>query len=162
MAQGRSTKIISMIKWIRTSRLSIKNSLSAGTVCEHFEFSHEFSAVFSTCNALLSLSLWVKMCRAIPVFVIRFSSCRGVEMLTLIGTTILKTNRFSHTVEYDPFTKSQLASMQLTLGPHMVKMWSDNPQNCEGTKASKTTVCGGRDLITDVQGIFQATISNSI
>ena len=28
MAQGRSTQIISMIKWIRTSRLSIKNSLS--------------------------------------------------------------------------------------------------------------------------------------
>jgi len=28
MAQGRSTKIITMIKWIRTSRLSIKKSLS--------------------------------------------------------------------------------------------------------------------------------------
>ena len=28
MAQGRSTEIISMIKGIRTSRLSIKNSLS--------------------------------------------------------------------------------------------------------------------------------------
>ena len=28
MAQGRSTKIISMIKWTRTRRLSIKNSLS--------------------------------------------------------------------------------------------------------------------------------------
>ena len=28
MAQGRSTEIITMIKWIRTSRLSIKNSLS--------------------------------------------------------------------------------------------------------------------------------------
>jgi len=28
MAQGRSTKIISMIKWSRTSRLSTKNSLS--------------------------------------------------------------------------------------------------------------------------------------
>ena len=28
MAQGRSTEIISMIKWIRTRRLSIKNSLS--------------------------------------------------------------------------------------------------------------------------------------
>ena len=27
MAQGRSTKVISMIKWIRTNRLSIKNSL---------------------------------------------------------------------------------------------------------------------------------------
>ena len=29
MAQGRSTKIISMIKWIRTSRLSMKNSPSS-------------------------------------------------------------------------------------------------------------------------------------
>ena len=28
MAQGRSTQIISMIKWIWTNRLSIKNSLS--------------------------------------------------------------------------------------------------------------------------------------
>ena len=28
MAQGRSTKIIPMMKWIRTCRLSIKNSLS--------------------------------------------------------------------------------------------------------------------------------------
>jgi len=28
MAQGRSTKIISMIKWIRTSRLLTKNFLS--------------------------------------------------------------------------------------------------------------------------------------
>jgi len=31
MAQGRSTEIISMIKWIRTSRLSMKNSLSSQT-----------------------------------------------------------------------------------------------------------------------------------
>ena len=30
MAQGRSTKIISTIKWIRTRRLSIKKSLSVG------------------------------------------------------------------------------------------------------------------------------------
>jgi len=28
MAQGRSTKIISMIKWIQTSTLSLENSLS--------------------------------------------------------------------------------------------------------------------------------------
>ena len=28
MAQGRSTKIISMIKWIRTSRLVVKKELS--------------------------------------------------------------------------------------------------------------------------------------
>ena len=30
MVQGRSTEIISMIKWIRTSWLSTKNSLSGG------------------------------------------------------------------------------------------------------------------------------------
>ena len=30
MVQGRSTKIISMIKWIRISKLSLKNSLSMG------------------------------------------------------------------------------------------------------------------------------------
>ena len=30
MGQGRSTKILSMIKWIRNSRLSIQNSLSWG------------------------------------------------------------------------------------------------------------------------------------
>ena len=32
MAQGRSTKIISMIKWIRTSRLSRNNSLTLSFV----------------------------------------------------------------------------------------------------------------------------------
>jgi hypothetical protein len=32
MAQGQSTKIISTIKWIRTCRLSIKNSLSLNKV----------------------------------------------------------------------------------------------------------------------------------
>ena len=30
LAQGRSTRIISTIKWIQTSRLSIHNSLSGG------------------------------------------------------------------------------------------------------------------------------------
>ena len=30
MAKGRSSKIVSMMKWIRTSRLSIKNSLFLG------------------------------------------------------------------------------------------------------------------------------------
>jgi hypothetical protein len=30
MAQGQSTTIISMIQWIRTSRLSTKNSLTGG------------------------------------------------------------------------------------------------------------------------------------
>ena len=35
MAQGRSTETISMIKWIRTSRLSIKNSLSGRPAVLH-------------------------------------------------------------------------------------------------------------------------------
>ena len=43
MAQGRSTEIITMSKWIRTSRLSIKNSLSApftdhGRLCDENKF----------------------------------------------------------------------------------------------------------------------------
>ena len=33
MAQGRSTEIISMIEWIRTNRLSMKNSLPGWQVC---------------------------------------------------------------------------------------------------------------------------------
>jgi len=35
MAQGRSTKIISMFKWIQTSRLSIKNSLAFALQVAH-------------------------------------------------------------------------------------------------------------------------------
>jgi len=44
MAQGRSTKIMSMIQWILTSRLSIKNALS----------SHEFA----TSHPDQSTQLW--------------------------------------------------------------------------------------------------------
>ena len=41
MAQGRSTEIISLTKWIRTSKLSTKNSLSVGcggVRCRVFKF----------------------------------------------------------------------------------------------------------------------------
>jgi len=38
MAQGRSTEIISMIRWIRISRLSIKNSLSHPVVLASISF----------------------------------------------------------------------------------------------------------------------------
>ena len=37
MAQGRSTKIIYMITWIRTSRLSVKKSLSWVAVADGLE-----------------------------------------------------------------------------------------------------------------------------
>ena len=38
MAQGRSSKIISMIKWIRTSRLSVKNCLSARPLGQAYSY----------------------------------------------------------------------------------------------------------------------------
>ena len=46
MAQGRSTNIISMIKWIRFSRMSIKNSLSSES-----EFSGLFRVQKVRCRA---------------------------------------------------------------------------------------------------------------
>ena len=45
LAQGRSTKIISVIKWIRTSRLSIKSSLSANGGLPIFHSTHNLCAM---------------------------------------------------------------------------------------------------------------------
>ena len=42
----------------------------------------------------------------------------------------------AHTVEHDPFIKSQLAFMELTF----VQIWSRSPQNVEATTPSKSTV----------------------
>jgi len=39
---------------------------------------------------------------------------------------IIGTKSESHTVDYDPFIESQLASTQLTLGPYAVHVWSRN------------------------------------
>ena len=47
MVQGRSTEIIWMLKWIRTSRLSIKNSLSTGLVRRKCRFEVESGAAES-------------------------------------------------------------------------------------------------------------------
>ena len=44
-----------------------------------------------------------------------------------------------HTVDYNPLIKSQLASMQSTLGPYVVQTWPRSPQFCEVTKLSKST-----------------------
>ena len=41
-----------------------------------------------------------------------------------------------HTVAYDPFLKSQLASTQLTSGPYAVQIWSRIPHNSGGTTPS--------------------------
>ena len=64
MAQGGSTKIISMIKWIRTSRLSIKNSLSGAEGKETRTLTHinhhqtrDFWQVSLTLSHTLSFSL---------------------------------------------------------------------------------------------------------
>ena len=77
MAQGRSTKIISMIKWSRTNSLSIKNSLSRApqgrTPCSGpssgrtLTLSHSHTLALSHCHTLtltLSHSLSLKQHRA--------------------------------------------------------------------------------------------------
>ena len=46
MAQGRPTKIISMMKWIRTSRLSRKNTLSATPQAHHALSPPEYSRAY--------------------------------------------------------------------------------------------------------------------
>ena len=47
MAQGRSTKIISMIKWIRTSGLSIKKSFSLRPSGKHLQGTGDASYVLT-------------------------------------------------------------------------------------------------------------------
>jgi hypothetical protein len=59
MARDRSTKIILMIKWIRTSRLSIKNSLSLRSLAQSLTYPYALwykpCPVQSTSSALTAL-----------------------------------------------------------------------------------------------------------
>ena len=72
MAQGRSTKIITMIAWIRTIRLSIKNSLSLTQVLQEMrrlrsdpKYLEQGSPMGSEVRSLSSpsLSLGLSPCR---------------------------------------------------------------------------------------------------
>jgi len=58
MAQGRSTEIISMIKWIQTSRLSIKNSLSLTNLQRPNASLQDITALSLSLSLPLSLSLY--------------------------------------------------------------------------------------------------------
>ena len=90
MAQGRSTEIISMIKWIRTSRLSVKNSLARSL------------------SLSLSLSTYER-----PVHEVCRQPVSSVVSGNLECTSFVQTQQtilLYHTVEYDPLIKSQLAS----------------------------------------------------
>ena len=51
----------------------------------------------------------------------------------------------NHTVEYDPFIKSQLASTKLTLEPHVVYISSRPPQNLGVPKPSYSTEWIGQE-----------------
>ena len=73
MAQGQSTQIISMIKWIRTSRLSIKSSLSLTLL-------HEADLLDVTSSQMLLL-------RSRPGFVSGWSRC---PQLSLQGIRVLR------------------------------------------------------------------------
>ena len=63
MAPGRSTKIISVVKWIRSSRLTVKNSLSCSSshherTLERILASGKFPCLVSRCEgALLSFKM---------------------------------------------------------------------------------------------------------
>jgi len=52
---------------------------------------------------------------------------------------VARTCRTGHTVEYDPFIKSQLASTQLTLGPYLLKNSSRPPPKLGGAKPAYST-----------------------
>ena len=54
MAQGRSTKTISMIKWIRTSRLFIKNSLSSSAGALAGDRGATLSHIFFSCVDIIT------------------------------------------------------------------------------------------------------------
>ena len=59
MAQGRSTAIMSMIQWTRTSRLSIKISLSAAAPLNEEEDTEYELSVLARCRlTLLGLVYW--------------------------------------------------------------------------------------------------------
>ena len=63
-----------------------------------------------------------------------------------------------HTVDYAPFIKSQLNSMQLTLGPYVVQIWARNPQNLEKTKRSESTVWSHRPGTNPVRFTMQGCL----
>ena len=67
MAQGRSTKIISMIKWIRTSRLSIKNSLSVDRRLEGRGAKRELPC--ARCVLALSLALSLSLYLSLYIYI---------------------------------------------------------------------------------------------
>jgi hypothetical protein len=52
MAHGQSTKIISLIKWIRTSRLSIKKSLSLDPAGRAHPLIEKAKSLFKTVKAI--------------------------------------------------------------------------------------------------------------
>ena len=59
-------------------------------------------------------------------------SAGGVLCAGVRGAQVLKT-------DYDPSIKSQLASTQLSLGPHVVNVWSRETQHLEGTGGVQST-----------------------
>ena len=83
MAQSRSTKIISMIQWIRTSRLSIKDSLDApGTALKDGE---RYSAMqAATFVASCTLRVWCL------VFGVEGSGCRVQGVLWGLGFRVYR------------------------------------------------------------------------
>ena len=88
MAQGRSSKIISMIDWIRTSRLSIKNSLSKGAYLSGAPLemaATKFAAPGHTATWCgdIDVRVWVLVCVCVCGF-----GCVGVWVCGCVGVWV--------------------------------------------------------------------------
>jgi len=60
--------------------------------------------------------------------------CTGVERRALVVPVARIMHREYHTVDYELFITSQLASTQLTLGPHLVQIWSRTIRDLMGNE----------------------------
>jgi hypothetical protein len=78
MAQGRSSKIISMIEWIRTSRLSIKNSLFVARryVWNYFHFIEWLQRQHPSGEGLSAPQASVLACLKVPTLDLMHVNCQ--------------------------------------------------------------------------------------
>ena len=93
MAQGRSTKIIQMMKWIRTSRLSTKNSFSACSSCSDWnrQPNHHAAVIpllphVDGCQKHLALTVLHVPCSALTVLYVPHSLDSGTSKVECQGT----------------------------------------------------------------------------
>ena len=155
MAQGRTTTIISTIHWTRTSKLSIKISLSLSSSHSQLwervvNFEHRpllrLCCVWRNTRVAWEKGLTSDKPPRYNTPGRRRANCpRGIIRLAAVGRTRRIQERWAetiHTLGYDPFIKSQLASRNelegvvwCTFGHVTLNFW--------GERTRRTPPCGG-------------------